>query len=630
MDATGPIGMTDLKPAAPEEVLARLFGDYRAEWPQDLFRELFTPPPYFTKLVTPRPSLLRGGRGTGKTTALKSLRFDADIHDASREPIPGLGIYVKFNKNRVRAFEGPELNPSEWQQAFAHYFNMLVCRELCELTKWLIAEDRLTKGLSLELVVRSLGVDSEVKEITELALALEKHLTDLELFVNNPATSNRPTLSMAEAPLSHFAKALKESGSLGDGVIFLCLDEYENLTEDHQAVVNTYIKNAEPPLAYKIGVRRNGLKTRATIDDNDLLNTPDDYAEIDIATEKAFDDFATSVVNLRLALAQSRGVDVPGDAADFLEEMAFEEEARKLGAARIAKKIRDAVEQSGDRDLAGWAAGKADEEIYFAGFWAAGARGNVVTLLQDWRERPEAWKERIGNYGYASLFWLSRGRKGARTRKFYSGLTTFLLLASGNIRYFLELFDEAIREQCSGALGCDGRILLSPEAQTAAAKTVGRRRLGQLESLTEHGVDLKRLVLALGKVFFELGRNPSKAPETNSFILSGSPVARREVESILGEGVAHMAFEATPRTKATAQTEMRDAEYRIHPIYAPFFEFSHRRKRRATFAADDLLLVRENPRRAIAKLIGRSRTVVDGAEPMQMQMFSQFYDGGDE
>lgn len=629
MDAPRATSMTS-RPVNPEETLARLFGDYRAEWPQDLFRELFTPPPYFTKLVTPRPSLLRGGRGTGKTTALKSLRFDAEIHDVSNQAIPGLGIYVKFNKNRVRAFEGPELSPLEWQQSFAHYFNMLVCRELCALTQWLVDGRRLTQRLSLALVARSLGIDGDIREVSQLAEALEQQISDLELFVNNPTSSHRPTMSMPETPLTHFANSLDNSGSLDGSVIFLCLDEYENLTENQQAVINTYIKNAEPPLAYKVGVRRNGLKTRATIDQDDLLNTPDDYSEIDIAEEKAFDAFATDVVNLRLSLARARGVDVPEKASDFLEDMPFEDEARKLGAARISQSVRRTVKKTGDDNLATWVSSKSDEELYFVEFWAAGGRGNVVTLLRDWQNRPDAWKERIGNYGYASLFWLSRGRKGARTRKFYSGLTTFLLLASGNIRYFLELFDEAIREQCTGAHGCTGRILIGPEAQTAAAKTVGRRRLGQLESLTEHGVDLKRLVLAIGKVFFELGRNPSKAPETNFFVLSGSSAARRKAEAILGEGVAHMAFEATPRTKATAQTEMRDTEYRVHPIYAPFFEFSHRRKRRTTFSAEDLLLVREQPKRAIGRLIGTSRTVVDASEPAQMQIFSQFYEGGNE
>jgi hypothetical protein len=226
---------------------------------------------------------------------------------------------------------------------------------------------------------------------------------------------------------------------------------------------------------------------------------------------------------------------------------------------------------------------------------------------------------------------LSHGRKGARVRKHYCGIDTFISLASGNIRYFIELIDESIGEAINRA----GEVLPEPimipgEAQTAAAAAVGRRRLGQIEGLSERGADLKRLVLAIGKVFFEFARDPRKAPETNAFVLGGSPLARGEIEATLRDGVAHQAFEATPRTKATSSTEMRDEEYRIHPIYAPFFEFSHRRKRRTTFEAEALLLVRTKPKQAIRKLLGDSADRSREADLPQLRMFSSFYEGEED
>src|SRR5580698_6574795 len=122
--------------------LGELFSDYRAEWSADLFGALFIAPPYFSKLETRRPCFLIGGRGTGKTTSLRSLRFDASAARLAADNLPPdrlpyYGIYIRINKNRVRAFQGPQLAEESWNKAFAHYFNILCCAELCRLVAWL-------------------------------------------------------------------------------------------------------------------------------------------------------------------------------------------------------------------------------------------------------------------------------------------------------------------------------------------------------------------------------------------------------------------------------------------------------------------------------------------------------------
>lgn len=96
-----------------------------------------------------------------------------------------------------------------------------------------------------------------------------------------------------------FADALEASG-LSDGrTIFCCIDEYENLLDYQQAILNTYIARCKSPLSYKIGVRKNGLRNRQTLDGQDLLKTPDDYYEIEIADE-GFEYFAKQVASVRL------------------------------------------------------------------------------------------------------------------------------------------------------------------------------------------------------------------------------------------------------------------------------------------------------------------------------------------
>jgi hypothetical protein len=126
-------------------------------------------------------------------------------------------------------------------------------------------------------------------------------------------------------------------------------------------------------------------------------------------------------------------------------------------------------------------------------------------------------------------------------------------------------------------------------------------------------------------VFFEFARDPvGRTPERNSFVISGPADAREKVLTLLHEGVSNLAFEVTPRTKATTQLEMRDDEFRLHPVFAPFFEYSHRRKRRSTFSAEVLLDVFKNPAQALATLLGRQPTDIEEL-PRQLAMFSEFY-----
>lgn len=612
--------------------LGKLFSDYRAEWSAELFHDLFIAPPYFEKLEAERPCILIGGRGTGKTTSLRSLRFDAsvarlDSDNIGTEQLPYYGIYIRINKNRVRAFQGPPLSETMWNKAFAHYFNALCCAELCRLLAWL--EQRGTVAVpDLNLVGRAFG-NENIHTHGDLLRHLNESLLSLEVYVNNPGHAPAPVMSVAESPLRTFVETLSSGAPFANRPFFCCIDEYENLLDAQQGVVNTYVKHAEPPLSYKIGVRRNGLRNRATIDRQDVLSTPDDYLEIDIA-EESFELFATQVVEHRLLRAQQRGIEVPDNPDDFLPELPLSVEAQLLGCERVADLVAKAVQDSGDSDLISWLANVPRSQSYFLAYWAAGSGDSIATLAADWKNDPDTWATRLGNYGYASLFWLSKGRKGARIRKYYAGARTFLVLASGNIRYFIELIDESI-----SAVASDPEALpkwkgpIQPAHQTFAARAVGKRRLDQLEGLSEHGSEIKRLVLALGKVFFEFARDPiGKSPERTSFVLSGDPEARKQALLLLHEGVSTLAFEVTPRTKATTQREMRDDEFRLHPIFAPFFEYSHRRKRRCTFPAEVLLEVLQNPAHALTQLIGHAATDAEDM-PHQLAMFSSFYDAGE-
>src|SRR5262249_8777115 len=159
--------------------------------------------------------------------------------------------------------------------------------------------------------------------------------------------------------------------------------------------------------------------------------SPDDYAELEIASE-GFELFATAVAELRLRRAKERQADVPTTLAQFLDSLNFEQEAALLGAESSAERVRTVLAESDDADLVAWASQRSITDLYFLEYWAEYDKtSDIVSLARTWKADAEPWVNRLNNYGYASLFLLSKGRKGARIRKYYCGARTILSLAAG-------------------------------------------------------------------------------------------------------------------------------------------------------------------------------------------------------
>ncbi|CAB5678084.1 Uncharacterised protein [Comamonas aquatica] len=621
--------MSENKSQDNAATLRQLFGDNRAEWPATSFRDVFVTPTYLTKLEARRPCILVGGRGTGKTTALQSLKYDSYLERLKSEgqsfsDQEYLGFLIRINKNRVRSFHGRD-ETLDWGKYFSHYFNLLACAEINNLALWLQEQTNLSiPSSAISSIATDLGIINFLgSSLQELSAAIKDQISKLQLKVNNPSSQIDIYLSMAESPIRTFVDALEENGLTDGRTLFCCIDEYENLLDYQQAIINTYVKHATPPLSYKIGVRKNGLRNRRTLDGQDLLKTPDDYLEIEIS-EEGFDYFAKNVASARLKVARALGVPVPEKLSDFLQDLSLSEEATLLGAERIAKAALQELENTAAHQ---YFSKKPAHLTYFLKYWQASENTPLLKLAEDWMTNEKEWDIRIGNYGYASLFWLSRGNKGARIRKYYCGERIFLALASGNIRYFLELIDCSVTYELSDGKPFPTELRISPKSQTLAAREVGERRLNQLEGLADHGVQLKRLVLAIGKVFFELAREPlGKTPEVTSFILSGKVEQISKISELLSEGVGHLAFEVEPATKLTSKAEIRDDEYRLHRIFSAFFEISHRKKRRMTFNSQDLVSVLgDHPGKAISSMLEDKPQIQDEELPEQLALFSAFY-----
>jgi hypothetical protein len=160
---------------------------------------------------------------------------------------------------------------------------------------------------------------------------------------------------------------------------------------------------------------------------------------------------------------------------------------------------------------------------------------------------------------------------------------------------------------------------------------VGLSYLRELEGVSTQGGALARLILGLGRIFQILASNPiGGKPECNQFELppTGPSIddgVHSDATTLLREAVMHLALIRTPGTKLTTENDIRSWDYMPHPIFAPYFGFSHRRKRKMTISEGDLVGLTKSPQATVKKLLGRRSNLADEALPQQMSMFDEYF-----
>jgi len=605
------------------------FGLYRAEWLNHAIFQLFAKPNYYPELETPRPCVLVGGRGTGKTTVLRCLSYDGKFelegsHQSNVPQWPYYGFYHRINTNRVTAFRGEELQEKQWTRAFAHYVNLLLCGQIFDFLSWYYDLFPEAQRLSEE-ACRDIGASLFLKDCrsqTDLARGTDRARKQFESFLNNVDPDHMPPMSVQGQPIDELCSSLLKLAPFHSKSFFFVIDEFENLLEYQQAIFNTLIKHCGSSYTFKVGVRELGWRRRSTLNENEQLISPADYERIDIAQRlegENFVRFAADVCNLRARHARDFPTDI--DISRLLPNLSLDEEAELLGIADHLPRLRAAARDGGidPKEVSDLS----PLEFFFADYWATTSNISLRSTLNDRITRPAAWNDRYNNYKTSILFLIRSGKAGVR--KYYCGWRTYTILANGNIRYLLELIGQALLLHQRDDMPIGHPI--SPDVQTKAAQYVGRKNLSELEGLSVHGAQLTKLLLSLGRIFEVLAQHPQRhAPEINQFHLPDDKSLGR-AEPLLAAAVMHLALVRSVSNKRSMQTDMelKSYDYSIHPIYAPFFTFSHRSKRKMKLSSQQLLALVDEPKIAIGQILRQYDQREDTALPEQLQLFESFY-----
>ena len=616
--------------------LLRAFSGFRAEGlGVEIFR-LFTKPAYFPHLTTDQPCFLVGGRGTGKTTALRCLSYHGQValdSETGKGTRPAgswqfVGLYHRVNTNRVTAFRGPELREDRWISLFAHYLNLefteLILRFLVWFEQTYPSSERLRPRTFLRLAT-SLHL-SEASNASSLLDALDLSRIRFEAVINNVVDSGLPALSLQGAPIDLLLADVKCLPQFTNTTFLFLLDEYENYDESQQRVLNTLVKHCGEHYSFKVGVREFGILQRSTLNEHEHLAHPADYRLIDINKELSgrFSDFAASVCNQRLSSVF--GPDVP-DVPGMFPELSPEQEALLLGIIPILRPLLQPLRQDPalDDEMANWIESVHPLETYTLLLRANAEQVTVVEKLSESIRDRAKWKQQYENHKYAYLFSLRRGKRGIR--KHYCGWTVFCQLAASNLRFMLQLVEQSLSLHSE----LDSKLRpINYDLQTKAAHATAHTNFLELESRPVNGRRLARLLLGLGRIFQVMSEDPvGHTPEVNQFHLYSAfsdDGRRADLLALLKEGIMHLAMLWYPASKLQQTTDLREFDYAIHPLYSAFFGFSHRRKRKIRISDSDLWTLIEDPPTAIKKLLQDQNRPPQEDLPDQLALFSEYYD----
>jgi hypothetical protein len=630
------LGMQSVE--TPQKQLIRLFGSYKAEWLKELIFDLFTVPAYFPELKSPFPCVLEGGRGTGKTTVLKGLSYQGQFALSGRDPEAitnweFIGLYYRVDTNRVTAFKGPELTEEKWSHLFAHYFNVIICGLVLEFLEWyqqyypdvpkLSESDIITIATSLHL--------SNCRSSRDLLAKLSTQKTSFEAYINNVGDSGSYPLSMQGAPIDAMTSAVMRLPQFKGKQFYILIDEYENLEDYQQQVVNTLIKHTKDEYTFKIGVRELGWRQRTTLNINEKLNSTADYVLIPIVDKlegDKFKSFAEKVCNMRISRLELPERQAITDVREVLASLTEDEEAELLGVMENVKEIKEEIRKQLSPDELGWFDTLTSLQVYFLRFWAEAQNVDVVSALLDWRANRQEWDERYQNYKHACLYTIRKGKRGIH--KYYAGWDVFVKMAGGNIRYLLELVDQSFLAH----LQVDELLKhqIDVKTQTFTAQNVGKKNLSDLAGLSIHGAQLTKLLLGLGRIFQVMAAEvKGHTPEVNQFHIKPSDnlsyEQRETINQIIIAAVMHLALVRSPGNKLGHPGDTKDYDYMVHPIFSAFFEYSYRRKRKLLLEEIEVYNLIHKPKETISDILKRSNRPEREALPQQLSLFESYYEG---
>ena len=281
----------------------------------------FVVPPFYSRLEYGRqmkPVQFVGGRGCGKTTLLRYLshrtQFSPNRPCLDSDAFKNIGFYYRADTQYLSAFRGGGIDDRVWQSIFRHVVCLAVAEEMLDCFDRIIRWPKAKWPSNLSQPPKTL-IFRQVKDYdqslpTNLRALLDeigKRRRRVITWVNNVDTMERPIAFPAVEFLNSLIDHAKNQLACFAGSTFhVLIDEYENLLNEQQRVVNTWLKHSTPPLVFHIAIKRYGMRDPKTLGEESIQES-EDYRTIDLE-DRLKKTFSIVLCRVNVSTSDSRRV----------------------------------------------------------------------------------------------------------------------------------------------------------------------------------------------------------------------------------------------------------------------------------------------------------------------------------
>lgn len=588
------------------------FRAYRAEQLGNVAWKYFIREP-FDSLISEKPLVFEGGRGSGKTMFFLCNSWEERINELESKgesPLELLkrnsfvGIYYKADSTFISGFNGKGLSQDLWDSLFNTYFNLIICKDFIKFLHK-CNNLKLTSELELENlssnIYNKLKVDSTFSNLQLITKQINSKLNIIEEFSNNPDPNLKVKINWLSpgSLINLLIENLKQLPAFQDTTFHIFIDEYETLNINQQKAINTLLKTSRRDLVYDISVKTKGIKTFNTIG-SEIIQSPHDFKHYkpelqlddseyekllwDICEKRFKESFTASNENSDYA-----DINYYLGKYDFKVEVGIIEKSGKSYKFKerlteiIAKKTIDKKNIGKFTDQLVNNGSIINHRMHLALLLRSGSNKiTVETLFEEYTKwldkKSKRYEDWYSNMKYAVLYLLSNE---LNIPKMFFGTRMYVMLSSKIIRYFLELCEQAFDFAIMNNFDANNPRKLTIDEQTRAARYVGRHKVIDTEDFKPNGKILRRFVELIGKIFLELQTNSNLTlgeVEQNHFYTNPTSLDPQTIQ-FLDNAIMHNVLQVLLPTKdKEAELSVETVDYHINHIYCSYFRISPRRK----------------------------------------------------
>lgn len=641
------------------------------ELPDDIWGAFVIPKHYHSNDLShaTKARVIVGGRGCGKTMFIRYFchptRFSVSREAIDQTELKHIGLYWRPHTQFCSLFSKSWLGDN-YRAAFLHYFSLILTieflnsmRSIARSSCTIFDEIVLTEPApNYFLNALPLKQGATLQELLDYCL---DDLDILETWVNRPTSDLQYTMIPTSAVQSLIRTLARKYPAFNDSMFQVFVDEFENLQEEQQRLINDLIKHGRKPLIFSIAMKK-FAKTTTQTSGEEHINKDQDFVQIDLESsykETDFDVLAAEITLLRLHDAEIIELPTGVDKGYFTDPdrlgskgdkgisqkilnavshmfpkpsiMEISEEIMRDSTLKgvVSSNLRKGLDLHKERNLSVDKFFKNDPRIAIVSACLVNRKTMSPTEILGHAEKFERGES---NNFEGDSGWIKSTLNGAilltynkfpkRYPPLYAGFSRLCRMSKKNIRHYQQLLKQCIIELPDEDLT---ELIFTPEIQARSAVEASNSLLAEVVRFGSCGEQLLGLVKRLG-FLYELSqkRISQSESEVNHFSLNESDESRLtdNTKIVMREAKRwSVLFEESEATKSKTVSEVATSDYVLNPIYAPKFGISIRKNRKITLTSPDVEALIQGNTDAWKSMVNRYITKWEN-DQLQEDLFS--------